>query len=125
MPKTFYTEKDIEDLYTNGVTSLVLSEDVVVTDLGREKAMKLGFDLVREWDQPPSAPIRPYITDKLSPAAAPSAKAIPAQIHTPQKIAAQNKERVFEAVKAKLGDSVDPALLQTIIRRVVKNIGSK
>lgn len=133
MPKMFYTEKDIEDLYSSGVTSLVVNDDVVVTDLGREKAMKLGFDLVREWDQPPSAPIRPYITDKSSPAAAPPAKAIPMQkIQPPQKMAAQKKEskpdleaKVFEAVKAKLGDSVDPTLLQTIIRRVVKNIGSK
>jgi hypothetical protein len=133
MPKTFYTEKDIEDLYISGVTSLVVNDDVVVTDLGREKAMKLGFELVREFDQPPSAPIRPYITDKTSPAAAPPAKAIPAQKNQPpapmgvkQKQTKPDLEaRVFEAVKAKLGDSVDPALLQTIIRRVVKNIGSK
>ncbi len=70
MPKIFYTERDIEDLFNSGVTSLVVNDDVVVTDLGRERAMKLGFDLVREFDQPPSAPVRPYITEKRSPSAA-------------------------------------------------------
>ena len=73
MPKTFYTERDIQDLFQSGVTSLVVNDDVVVTDLGRERALKLGFELVREHDQPPSAPIRPYITDKPSPSASPPA----------------------------------------------------
>ena len=73
MPKTFYTERDIEDLYNSGVKSLVVDDTVVVTDLGREKAMKLGFELIREFDQPQDAPIRPYITEKRSPSAAPVA----------------------------------------------------
>ena len=30
--------------------SLVVDDDVVVTDLGREQAMKLGFELIREVD---------------------------------------------------------------------------
>ncbi len=132
MPKTFYTERDIEDLYNSGVTSLVVTDDVVVTDLGRERAMKLGFELVREFDQPPSAPVRPYITDKPSPSAAPPGKAIPAQkIQPPERKGGKQTEsvpdletRVYEAVQAKLGDSVDPTLLRTIIRRVVKNIRS-
>ena len=42
MPKIFYTERDIEDLYRSGVATLVVNDDVVVTDLAREKARKLG-----------------------------------------------------------------------------------
>ena len=72
MPKIFYTDRDIEDLYHSGVTTLVVNDDVVVTDIGREKARKLGVELLREHDQPSSAPIRPYITEKPSPSAAPS-----------------------------------------------------
>jgi hypothetical protein len=131
MPKMFYTEKDIEDMYNSGVTSLVVTDDVVVTDLGRERALKLGFELVREFDQPSSAPIRPYITEKKSPSAAPPAKAIqpqappamkPKVISQPAAVKPDLETRVFEAVKAKLGDSVDPNLLKVIIQRVVRNI---
>ena len=32
MPKTFYTERDIEDLSKRGVVSLVEDDDVVLTD---------------------------------------------------------------------------------------------
>ena len=132
MPKVFYTEKDIEDLYRAGITSLVVDDDVVVTDLGREKAMKLGFELVREHDQPPSAPVRPYITKEPSPTAAPPAshiskpQAAPKAVSTPSPVVEPSMEkRVQEAVSARLGDSVDPKLLETIIKRVLKNLGGK
>lgn len=130
MPKIFYTEKDIEDLYRAGTTSLVVNDDVVVTDLGREKALKLGFELIREHDQPQSAPVRPYITEATSPTAAPPGT----HISTPQvkaKSAAETpsaskpsmETRVQEAVLARLGDSVDPKLLETIVKRVLKSVG--
>ena len=41
MAKTFYTELDIELLFKQGVTSLVVNEDVVLTELAREKAERL------------------------------------------------------------------------------------
>ena len=117
MPKTFYTERDIEDLFARGVTSLVVSDDIVVTDLAREKAMKMGFELVREHDQPQDAPVRPYITKQTSPSAA---NATPAA--QPAATKKDLEERVQNAVMAKLGDSVDPKLLQTIVRRVLQNV---
>ncbi|MFN2144103.1 MAG: hypothetical protein ACK2T7_02065 [Anaerolineales bacterium] len=134
MPKIFYTERDIEDLFNSGVTSLVVNDDIVVTDLGREKAMKLGFDLVREYDQPPSAPIRPYITEKKSPSAAKPASGIapsggqlvaPRPAKLAQAAGPDLETRVFEAVKTKVGDTVDPQLLRVIIKRVIQNIGVK
>lgn len=116
MPKIFYTQRDIEDLFHSGVTTLVVNDDVVVTDLGREAAERLGVELVREHDQPSSAPIRPYITEKTSPSAAQS----PPKSAPPAPRAAL-EDRVFRAVQTKVGDSVDADLLRMIIQRVLKN----
>lgn len=119
MPKIFYTERDVEDLYHNGVATLVVNDDVVVTDLAREKARKLGVELVKEHDQPSSAPIRPYITKNVSPSAAPPLPELPAPIPTQAELG----NRVFKSVQDQLGDSVDPGLLKTIVERVLNNLG--
>jgi hypothetical protein len=120
MPKIFYTERDIEDLYHNGVTTLVVNDDIVVTDIGREKARKLGVELLKENDQPSSAPIRPYITEKKSPSAAPS---LPVAPSPPPPTQAALEDRVLSAVQSQVGDTVDPSLLKTIIQRVLKSVG--
>jgi hypothetical protein len=101
---------------------LVVNDNVVVTDLGRERAMKLGFDLVREADKdnPQSAPVRPYITKQPSPSGS-------VALNARKPAAAPNKndleKRVYDAVVAKVGNSVDPKLLQTIIKRVLRSVG--
>ena len=62
MPKEFYTEKDIEDLFQRGIRSLQITENVVLTELAYEKAKRLDFQLLTERaDNPPAAPVRPYI----------------------------------------------------------------
>ena len=132
MPKTFYTERDIEDLAKRGVLSLVVDDDVVLTDLARDKAMRLGIELLREHDQPPSAPERPYITKVVSPSATISesggANKARQPTRSPVSRDAESSDdlykRVHAAVMARLGDSVDPKLLETIIRRVLQNIGT-
>lgn len=133
MPKTFYTDRDIEDLAKRGVISLVVDDDVVLTDLARDKAMRLGIELIREHDLPPSAPERPYITKLASPSATSPVGGSPSQPISADRApvysgAGRSDElhaRVREAVIARLGDSVDPNLLDTIIRRVIQNVGSK
>ena len=124
MPKTFYTDWDIEDLAKRGVTSLVVTDDVVLTDLARDKARRLGLQLVTEHDTPPSAPERPYITKLASPSA--SEKGVPAGMTPAASRAGKDElqQRVHAAVVARLGDSVDPKLLDTIIRRVLDSIGT-
>ncbi|MEK6256658.1 MAG: hypothetical protein N2C13_04990 [Chloroflexota bacterium] len=120
MPKTFYTDHEIEDLVKRGVTSLVVDDNVVLTDLARDKARRLGLELLRENDKPPSAPERPYIAKQVAPTssggttshASPSAGADPQELH----------QRVKSAVLSRLGDGVDANLLDTIIRRVLSNI---
>ena len=44
MPKTFYTERDIQELAGRGVTEVAVNDDVVITDLGRDMALKLGLE---------------------------------------------------------------------------------
>ena len=132
MPKTFYTERDIEDLASRGVISLVVDDDIVLTDLARDKAMRLGIELLREHDQPPAAPERPYITNLTSPSATQSAQTASSQPSLSSSAAASSGaasgdelfQNVRAAVVARLGDAVDPKLLDTIIRRVLKNVGA-
>jgi hypothetical protein len=122
MPKEFYTERDIEDLVKRGVMSLEVNENVVLTELAYQKAGRLGMKLLQAGaDNPPSAPVRPYISH---PSAAPPAGQAPAAVPA---TAAQSDltSRIRAAVAAKLGDQVDPVLLDVIIQRVLKSTGVK
>ena len=129
MPKTFYTERDIDDLVKQGVKSLIVDDDVVLTDLAYEKARRLGLELLRESDQPPGAPIRPYIAKLPSPSASGASKAAaPSPTPTPSRKATSDddlKQRVVTAAQARLGGSVDPKLLETIVQRVLNSISTK
>ena len=92
MAKTFYTERDIEDLHARGVTHLDVHDDVVLTDLARERALRLGVRLER-------------IKPNAHPADAPNEMLI---------------HRVKAAVLAQLGGRwVDPDVLDAVVRRVV------
>ncbi len=101
MAKTFYTERDIEDLQRRGVMVLDIDNDVVLTDLAREKALSLGIRLARNGPSPS--------------AAAPTN--LPAANSQAEVIA-----KVKAAVIARLGNGVDPALLDAVITRVVAQI---
>jgi hypothetical protein len=88
---------------------------VVLTELAVEKAERLGVKLVREHETPPSAPIRPYIS--------PVPQQKPATAKTPAR--GELHQRVHAAVVARLGNELDPALLDSIIRRVLDNLEVK
>ncbi len=120
MAKTFYTERDIEDLARQGVSALEVDDDIVLTDLARDKAMRLGLELIRAHDKPPAAPERPYIARLESPSAAVSSSAPAASEGAIS--SGDLQQRVHQAVLARLGDSVDQKLLDTIIKRVIQNI---
>lgn len=121
MPKTFYTERDIEDLFRQGVTALEVDDDVVLTDLARERARRLGIELRQPHDKPPAAPERPYIAKIPSPSASESAKPAP----PPPATQAELHARVRQAVLARVGNTVDPKLLDAIIDRVLQNIKTR
>ncbi len=119
MAKTFYTERDIEELARQGIRSLAVNDNVVLTELAVERAHSLGVTLLREHDTPPSAPVRPYLA-----AAAPTQAGSSPSTSGPPKEQSKDelRQRVHAAVVARLGNEVDPLLLDTIIRRVLDNL---
>lgn len=126
MPKTFYTEKDIEELFKNGTKSLQVNDDVSLTDLAYEKAKQLGLQLLfDDVDLPPIAPIRPYLSNGSTHTSTPiSSKpkvdsVAPAMTQPRTEVA----QRIRSAVLARLGNQVDTKLLDSIIQRVVKATG--
>ncbi len=153
MPKEFYTERDIEDLFRRGIRSLQVTENVVLTELAYEKANGLGFQLITDQgDNPPAAPVRPYIAEPqtsrpvetIGPAApsiesqpkpaiprAPEGHRDSGERNGPSGSAVTSQERddveqkIRSAVIARLGNQVDAKLLDNIIHRVVKNVGLK
>jgi hypothetical protein len=121
MPKQFITEHDIEDMVKSGLMTLEITDQVVLTDLAYEKANRLGMRLIRERpDNPPSAPVRPYISQK---AAAAPATAAASTVTQPAE--ADLHQRIKNAVVARMGSQVDAALLDTIITRVLHSTGVK
>src|SRR5512133_207146 len=156
MPKEFYTERDIEDMVKRGVLSLEINDGVVLTDLAYEKANRLGMRLVRDKpDNPPAAPVRPYLSQAApqalpasAPASAPASwqQAVPQArpqagpeapasfspspnggpgVPAPQADGAELHQRIHNAVIARLGSQVDAKLLDVIITRVLNATGVK
>lgn len=139
--KKFYTDKDIEELFHNGVRSLQVDDDVVLTDLAYEKARKLG--LLVESDAPPAAPVRPYLSEAKTPplrsqpkvdsdssvVSQPALTPPLSSRSTPEgnkgERGTELEKRIRERVAAKLGDQVDATLLDTIIKRTLKVIRLK
>jgi len=117
MAKEFYTEGDIEDMVQRGERSLVVTDDVVLTDLAYEKAKRLGVELLQPNDTPPAAPIRPYIIKT-----APKQKLSAPQLQTSSKIEAI-RANVKSAVRTRLGSQVSNELLDRIIDRVAAELG--
>jgi len=93
MPKTFYTEHDIQDLADRGVTTVEVNDDIVLTDLARDMALKHGIRLVR------------------SKSAHPEDNANAEIIH-----------RVKAAVIARMGEQVDAKLLEAVVTKVVNGL---
>ena len=134
MSKMFYTEKDIEDMFATGATSLEVSDSVVLTELAYEKARSLGMALVQTHpDNPPCAPVRPYLSRVRS-----AQPADPLRVDSSGRAASRVnataarapdglslQERIRNAVIARLGSQVDSNLLEVIIRRVLTSTGTK
>ena len=131
--KKFYTDKDIEELFHSGVKSLQVTDDVVLTDLAFEKARTLG--LLAD-DSPPAAPVRPYLSDvnphqstvkvdSVSPALSQPQPTLTPNPSPKGRGGAELEKRIREKVAAKLGDQVDPTLLDAIIKRTLKVTGMK
>ena len=102
MPKTIYTERDIEDAARRGVKEITVTDEVYLTDVARERAEKLGISL------------RTVVASSAQPATA-----MPS-------VPKENVEQVVNQVKAdviaKLGPIVDPVIIERIVRRVLSQL---
>jgi hypothetical protein len=94
MPKIFYTERDIEDLNSRGITSIDIHDDVVLTDLARERMFKCGM-----------------ASNRIKPNKHPEDNNQEVLIH-----------KIKAAVLARLNGQIDPVLLDTVIRKVISDI---
>jgi hypothetical protein len=131
MPKTFITERDIEDMARRGALELALDDNIVLTDLAYEKANRLGVKLLKTNNQPPASPIRPYLSQPATgQTIASPAPVVPATdkscgdfMHQDALDRTELKRRVVEAVTTRLGGRVDATLLSTIVERVFADLG--
>lgn len=127
--KTFYTERDITDMHAAGVTEIEVDDDVVLTDLAREKAIALGLKmkLVEKRSGQPSGLPRLAVAPQMQlppavvgPATSPSsAPAGPAATSEAEVIA-----QVKSAVIARLGTNAHNDLLDQVIPQVLARLRS-
>ncbi|HEX2989704.1 MAG TPA: hypothetical protein VHO49_03445 [Anaerolineales bacterium] len=110
MPKIFYTERDIDDLKARGVTSIDLTDNVVMTDLALERAMRYEMKVNRVEHSAPKATYSPSVNTYAA-----------YQRETPRESAldAELKQKIKSAVLARLDGQVDGALLDAVIARVL------
>ena len=111
MPKIFYTERDIDEMKARGVTSIDVTENVVITDLALERAMRYEMKINRaEGSSAPKATMSG------------SANLVAAYPRAESAGDAELKQRIKSAVLAKLDGQVDAAMLDAVIARVVSSL---
>ena len=110
MSKIFYTERDIDDMKARGVTSIDVTDNVVMTDLALERAMKYEMKINRvEMSAPPKAVYSQSVILAVS------------SVHTMASRSSDGdlRQRIKSAVLAKLDGQVDSNLLDAVITRVL------
>ncbi len=117
MAKQFITAREVELYCVQGITELPANDDVVVTDIARERARELG---VRIYHAPEAAPISPPVREETEQASrgGPGSTYSPASAQANQNVSrADIKEAVIAGLKA---EGVDPPRnLDAIINRVM------
>jgi hypothetical protein len=110
MAKVFYTERDIDDLKARGINSLEVDDNLVLTDLALERAMKLGIRIQRRAQSAPQARLSPSVnTYAAYPREAP--RGISPELEL--------RRRVKSEVLKRLNGRVDEAYLDAVITRVL------
>jgi len=108
MAKIFYTERDIDEMRARGVTSVDITENVVITDLAVERAMKYDMKINRR--------------DNLSAPRATFSSSVNLVAAYPREASASDVElkgRIKSAVLERLDGQVDAMLLDAVISRVL------
>ena len=109
MPKTFITERDIDEMKVRGITTFDVTDNVVMTDLAVERAFKHGIKLNRA--ETSASPKAVYSQSVNLVAAFPRETVSSSDAEVIQKVKAM--------VLAKLDGQVDAVLLDAVIARVV------
>lgn len=113
MPKTFITERDVDDMQTRGLSVIDVNDNVVMTDLARERAARYGIRVNRVEQAAPKATFSPSVNLAVS------------SVHTMASrptLDDELKARVRSAVLARLDRQVDVAVLDAIITRVINSM---
>lgn len=110
MAKTFYTERDIDDLKARGVDSIDVNDTIVLTELAVERAMKHGIKLNRRELSSPQASYSPSVNTYA---------AYPREVPRESSSDAELKQKIKAAVLARLNGQVDEKLLDAVITRVL------
>ena len=109
MSKIFITERDVDEMKSRGITSIDVTDDVVMTDLAVERALKYGMQLNRMQSAPPAARFSPSVNTLDS-------NLIQAR---PSSEDTEVIAKVKAAVLARLDGQVDATLLDAVISRIV------
>ena len=124
--KTFYTVRDIEDMHAAGVVEIETHEDVVVTDVAREKATALGMKLKPVDPGGARSPVSPAARVAATGAFPQTSAAPPAsRSASPAGSGAASGElvsKVKAAVVQRLGTSKYDELLDRIIPQVIAQL---
>lgn len=110
MPKIFYTERDIDDMKARGITSIDVTDNVIMTDLALERAMRYEMKINRVEHSAPKASYSPSVNIYA---------AFPREAPRESISDAELKQKIRSAVLAKLDGQVDVALLDMVITRVL------
>ena len=113
MAKIFYTERDIDDMKARGITSIDVSDNIVLTDLALERAMRHEMKINRLEQSAPKATYSPSVNTYAA-----------YQREAPRESASdvELRQRIKSAVLAKLDGQVDGALLDAVITRVLNGM---
>lgn len=110
MARTFYTERDIQDLAGRGVTEIEINDSVYITDVAREMMDKLG--------------IKRKVVHGAG--ALPDAANLDRPASKSPTLSDGERQEVIDKVKsgviARLGPGVDTAVVDQIVRRVVDGL---
>ena len=110
MAKIFYTERDIDDLKARGVDHIDVNDNVVLTDLAVERAMKQGIKINRREQSSPQASFSPSVNTYA---------AYPKETLRESPSEGELKQKIKMAVLARLNGQVDEKLLDAVITRVL------
>jgi hypothetical protein len=110
MPKIFYTERDIDELRARGVTSIDVTDNVVLTNLALERAMRYEMKINRLEQSAPKATYSPSVNTYA---------AYRREVLRENGSEIELKQRIKSAVLARLNGQVDAVLLDAVITRVL------